>query len=695
MENTQKRWLTILLQIPAILVVPLCVLYFEVLFSVLLDYSVTIYTIGFSLAAAALLLTLSFAFKHVKIHFVLQAIFLSFLSLLYIAQYLYNRIFQTLFIAQSLKGAGKALAFADVLYGKMRENILQIILFLLPVILFFIFGNRIQKNLRYSFKLPLLCLAVSLAVGGGTIAFVLYDKGGALSPRYLFLNSFVQDKSLNRFGLLTTMNLDIKYNVLNLQSNEDVDFDVDNIIIIEKSTGAEASEPIADGSDSGSETGVGTLPGDSSQTGSDSAPAATTAPTPTEPEVIVYEPNIMDITFDLAAEDADLLAMNQYYAAKEPTLTNEYTGLFKGKNLILLTAEGFTGYVIDPVLTPTLYRMSTEGFVFNNFYTPVWGVSTSDSEYVATTGLIPKAGVWSYTEISDNLMPLAFGNQFSALGYVTKAYHDHTYTYYNRDKSYPAMGYDYKGVGNGLAVNVTWPESDLEMMELTVPEYIHDTPFHVYYMTVSGHLEYNFGGNFISKKNRDLVVDLPYSSSVQAYLACQVELDLALENLLSQLEAAGQLENTVIALSADHYPYGLEPEEFDELAGHDLENTFEMYKNAFILWSGDMEEPVIVDKYCSSLDIAPTLSNLFGLEYDSRLYTGTDILSTTSPVVVFQDRSFITDKIMYNANNQEVTKLTGDEITEDYIKASIQSVNDKFKYSAMIIEQDYYRYLFE
>jgi phosphoglycerol transferase MdoB-like AlkP superfamily enzyme len=107
-----------------------------------------------------------------------------------------------------------------------------------------------------------------------------------------------------------------------------------------------------------------------------------------------------------------------------------------------------------------------------------------------------------------------------------------------------------------------------------------------------------------------------------------------------------------------------------------------------------MKEPVVSDKYCSSLDIASTLSNLFGLEYDSRLYMGTDILSASSPVVCFQDRSFITDKIMYDANSQKVYKLTDEEITGDYIKSCISAVNDEFKYSAMIIDQDYYRYLF-
>jgi len=681
MNEKHRKLLDTSANIAAILFVPFCMIYFELLFSLILKYRLTLYDIGFSISTAALLTAVSFAFKNKRIHFVLQGISLCLLTVVYVSQFLYFRIFQTLYIVQSIGGAKKALSFADILLEKIKENAFLVLLFLVPIILFFSLQRIFLKKLNYSIKFPLISLAAFLVVGAVTTGAVLYDKGGALSPRYLYLNSFVQDKALNQFGLLTMMTLDVKYNVLNLHTDEDETVDIGGIKIVEPVSAAAGSVTTAIVLESSAATAEQTTAGTSE-----------TTPSPT-PALVVYEPNVMDISFDLAATDGKLLQMNQYFSQKEPTLQNAYTGMFKGKNLILLTCEGFSKYVIDPELTPTLYKMSTEGFVFNNFYTPVWGVSTSDGEYVATTGLIPKAGVWSYTKIADNYMPFAFGNQFAALGYTTKAYHDHTYTYYNRDQSYPAMGYDYKGVGNGLDVKVTWPESDLEMMQLTVPEYVNLAPFHIYYMTVSGHLQYNFGGNFISKKNKDLVADLPYSDHVKAYLACQIELDKALENLIAQLDASGQLENTVIAFSADHYPYGLTTDEFNELAGNDLESTFEMYKNDFILWSADMKEPVVVDKYCSSLDIAPTLSNLFGLEYDSRLYMGTDILSTKSPVVCFQDRSFITDKIMYDANSQEVYKLTDEEITQEYIKSCIQSVNDEFKYSALIIDEDYYRYL--
>mgnify|MGYP000568022791 CR=1 FL=1 len=131
------------------------------------------------------------------------------------------------------------------------------------------------------------------------------------------------------------------------------------------------------------------------------------------------------------------------------------------------------------------------------------------------------------------------------------------------------------------------------------------------------------------------MADLPYSEPVKCYLASQLELELAVSSLVEQLEEAGKLEDTVIVLSADHYPYGLTDEEYSELLGHTVDPVFEIYENSLILWSADMEEPVYVDKYCSSLDLLPTLSNLFGLEYDSRLMMGSDILSDEPALVIF------------------------------------------------------------
>jgi phosphoglycerol transferase MdoB-like AlkP superfamily enzyme len=288
------------------------------------------------------------------------------------------------------------------------------------------------------------------------------------------------------------------------------------------------------------------------------------------------------------------------------------------------------------------------------------------------------------------------GNQLKKLGYQTNAYHDHTFTYYRREDSHPNMGYVYKAIGNGLVLpDITWPNSDLEMMEATVDEYMGNQPFHAYYMTVSGHLEYNFIGNAMAARNKAAVADLPYSDPCKAYIACNIELDKALEYLLDRLKAEGIAEKTLIVLSADHHPYGLLEDGFDgisEFLGHKVEENFEMYKNNLIIYVEGMT-PITVDKPCSSLDIIPTISNLMGLKYDSRLLMGRDILSDSAPLVIFKDRSFITDKGHYTKEegfvpNPEV------EVDENYSELIINDVDAKFKASARILDLDYYRKVF-
>ncbi|HZK02011.1 MAG TPA: LTA synthase family protein, partial [Anaerovoracaceae bacterium] len=353
--------------------------------------------------------------------------------------------------------------------------------------------------------------------------------------------------------------------------------------------------------------------------------------------------------------------------------------------------EAFSTLALNETTTPTLCRLSEEGFVFNNFYNPIWNVSTSDGEYVTLTGLIPKSGIWSFKRSAKNYMPYGFGNLLKPLGYTCKAYHNHYYSYYSRDESHPNLGYEYKGLGNGLKITETWPESDLEMLEITATKDIVNAPFHTYYMTVSGHLNYTFYGNYIAKKHKGKVEHLQYSEPCLAYLACNIDLDLAVSYLIDQLTAAGQLENTVIVLSGDHYPYGLTDDEIDELAGYEIEKKFEKFRSTLIIWSGDMSEPIEIDKVCSSLDIMPTLANLFGLKFDSRLIVGQDILSESPGLVELNDRSWITDLGRYDASKNRFIPNPGVDLGDEYARNILNRVNKSFEYSAKILENDYYR----
>ncbi len=512
---------------------------------------------------------------------------------------------------------------------------------------------------------------ISMLVPTVAVFLALYIGGNDVGSNYsIYYSERPGTLILNRFGLLTCTKNDIKTLLFPQEvSIDDVVFDI-------------VTETV--------EVTVEDIP---------ESDVESSAHVPEE-NIWVPEPNIMNFDFNALAEeenDSIYKTMNQYFATVPPTYTNEYTGMFEGYNLIFLSAESFSHYAIDPVITPTLYKLANEGFVFKNFYNPVWGVSTSDGEYVNCQGLLPKSGVWSMYKSGDNLLPFTMGNQFLNLGYTTYAYHNHDYDYYSRDVSHPNLGYTYKAYGQGLDVTYVWPESDLEMMELTIPDYINEDQFSIYYMTVSGHMPYSWGGNAMSAKHRDAVEHLDYSNNVKGYLACHIELDQALKYLLSQLEAAGKLENTVIVMGADHYPYGFTENELAELAGHPVEQNFELYESSLIIWNAGMaDEPVVIDKYCSSLDIIPTISNLFGLEYDSRLLMGRDILSDASPLVIFANKSWITDQAMYDSRTGKATPLIeGEEISDEYIQSINQQVRNKFTFSTYVLDYDYYRYLYE
>ena len=688
-------------------------LFNEIVFSIFLKQGFTIHKLTFALLEGFFLYWLGQLNRRRVRGFILQTIFAVIYSLVYGIQLTYYTLFETPFYLKSLGGAGAAMTG---FFGVVISSILAVGPALLLIILCFLLWISFYR--KYFLLVPysenrgwksLLCMTAWMVLA---LSMAVIDYNGATSPSYMFLYEFVPTESVKTFGMLPTAVLDIKYNIFHLQTTrtETVHLNLDSIEVQTASQSSDDSEQVLSSEDSAS-TGSGFSDSDAAEEGSVNNSTGLVAlensgHENTKVNTRVYdseEYNALDIDFsketgkdedEINAEYAD---MNAYFSSQTPSKKNEYTGMFEGKNLILITAEAFSKFIIDPELTPTLYKLQTEGFQFNHFYTPIWGVSTSDGEFVATTGLIPEAGVWSYTEIADNYMPFAFGNQFRSLGYLTQAFHNHSYVYYNRDKSYPNMGYDFYAKGEGMKITDTWPESDVEMIDESVMRYTFDTdqPFHVYYMSVSGHLEYSYETNAMSAKHWDQVKDLPYSDTVKAYIASQLELEDALTELLDLLDQKGVLEDTVIALSPDHYPYGLTTEQYRELRGEDFDETFGLYESTFILWTPSMEEPISVDTYCSSLDIAPTLSNLFGLDYDSRLYIGTDIFGDVSPTVCFQDRSFITDKIMYDNTNQKIIQLTDDELSADYLGDCIDKVKDKFYYSAKIIDTDYYGYLYD
>lgn len=444
------------------------------------------------------------------------------------------------------------------------------------------------------------------------------------------------------------------------------------------------------------------------QTGTD---GETIAPVTTEPPKPVYTYQKMDLDFDgliANSNDDTVVNISRYLASLTPSKTNEMTGMFKGKNLILITAEAFSKELITPELTPTLYRMMTKGIQFTDYYQPAWGGSTSSGEFSVMTGIDPARGVASITNSIGRNMSITIGNKLKDLGYFTRAYHDHDYTYYSRDETHENLGYEkFIGVGNGMEVTKAWPESDLEMIDFTVPQYIDHQPFSVYYMTVSGHGLYSWGGNRQCVRHQDEVQSLTCSETVKAYIACNLEVEYAMQSLIDQLEAAGIADDTLIVLTADHYPYCLEKSDtwkndkdfLSEYYGYEVTNCVERDHNCLIMWSGCLEGMDLrIDSPTFSLDIVPTLCNLFGVEWDSRLYSGRDVFSDAEAIVFWPDHSWKTDMgtwIAAKSTGTEFTPAEGAEVTEDYLNRIRRSVSNKLNYAYSVLGLDYFGILFD
>ena len=620
----------------------------------------TLTVIVFSIPFILINTLISSLFKE-KINRIISVVLSIFITLIFISQYIYFEFYDSIFSIYSIKeGTGQVFGeFFSAILKMVLDNIWVTLLFLLPFLLFIIFGKKIF-NFERNKKASLITGGLSIVSIAICILFVQFYGSGMYSLKRLYKETHAPMITINKVGLLSMEVLDLDRFIFGFE---------EKLYNINKPT------------DNKEETKK-----------------------PEETEEIKY--NVLDIDFDKLIneeENSMVKSMHEYFKNVTPTKQNEYTGIFKGKNLIYITAEGFDKIAIDESLTPTLYKLANNGFVFENYYQPLFTVSTSDGEYMFLNSLIPKEGVWSFYRSSNIYMPFGIGNVFKREGYSTvNAYHNHTYTYYNRDKSHPNLGFDkYIGCGNGLEELInckTWPESDVEMINATVDDYINSDNFMTYYMTVSGHLNYTFTGNYISYKNKDLVKDLPYTDHVKAYLAANIELDRAIESLINKLKEKGKLDDTVIVISPDHYPYGLKTSELNEISDTDRSDKFEMFHTSLILYNSEIEENVKVTKYVSSIDVLPTIYNLFGIKYDSRLLMGRDALSDAEGLVILSDRSFINEFGSYNSITGKYTKFKED-VSNDYIEKLNHEVYQRFTMSSLLLYEkngvylDYYRKL--
>lgn len=633
----------------------LALLYWETLlhFAVFGEFSMKFaYIVGFS-AVAALILGALDAQLPGAVSLVLEWLLTLVLTVLYGSQQVYQFIFGTLYSVSMMAQGGEAMtSFWRETLSTMLDKLPWLLALLVPaaaLVLLRVWEKRHPGRAGWPVSLALLASAVLLFVGmeqliahGGKGMYSDYD--------YYHTDSVATNQMAERFGLLTTIRLELF------------------------GSGGEAETQYY-------------------------VPETPEETRPEQEEAVEY--NVLPLDLDAlnaATEDEKILAINQYCASLTGTNKNEYTGMLADYNLILLCGESFSTAAIHPEVTPTLYKLASEGIIFNNYYNS-FPNTTTDGEYALLQGLYPDSSrnksVSSLFASRNSYLPFTLGNIFKEQrGVDCWGYHNYRGTYYGRNESHPNMGYSMKFMNEGMEFTSTWPSSDLEMMQQSVDDYIGQEQFHAYYMTFSGHYKYETSTNKIAKQNWEAVESLPYSKAGRAYLSCHVELDKALEYLLNRLEEAGVADKTAIVLTGDHFPYGLTDEEYSELIGYEIDQ-FSKYKSSLIFWVGGMEEPVVVDEYCCNVDILPTILNLWGFDYDSRLLAGTDVFSDGEHVAVLVDKSFLTDKVWFSTNKGQTRYLVPEEeVPEGYVDSMNRLIGTKFTISADMLNKAYYNFAF-
>ena len=614
------------------------------------------YAVGFSVSAA-LVLALAVSFLR-KGRFAVNILLTLVLTVLYGSQIVYNFIFGTLYSVKMMGQGGDAVtSFWRELLSTMGDRLPWLLALFVPLAVLLLLG-KFCAGIRQPVPMLWRCVLAVLAVLTFGATRYCLDLGGTgmFSDAYFYRSTEIAtNQTAQRFGLLTTFRLEL--------TRGGKETEQDYFI-------PEQTEPEQDN-------------------------------TAQEPVEVKY--NVMDIDWDALnamTEDKKRLAINDYCSRLTGTNQNAYTGFLSDYNLIVLCAESFSTGAIDPELTPTLYKLSQEGILFENYYN-TFPNTTTDGEYALLQGLYPDTGrskaVSSLYASRDSYLPFTLGNVFrEQRGFESWGYHNYRGTYYGRNESHPNMGYTMRFAGDGMEFTTTWPASDLEMMEQSVDDYIGQEQFHAYYMTFSGHYKYETGTNAIAKRNFDAVKDLPYSSNtIKAYLSCNIELDKAMEYLMQRLEEAGVADKTAIVIAGDHFPYGLSNEQYSELIGYEIDD-FSKYKSSLIFWVGGLEENIVVDEYCCNVDVLPTILNLWGLTYDSRMLAGTDVFSDGTHAAVLIDKSWLTDKVWFNANTGEIRyQVEESQVSADYIESMNRLIATRFSISADILNSAYYNFVFD
>ena len=354
--------------------------------------------------------------------------------------------------------------------------------------------------------------------------------------------------------------------------------------------------------------------------------------------------------------------------------------------------------IINKDLYPNFYKMYSEGISFNNNFSPRNSCATGNNEFSGMTSLYTIQNNCTANVFSSNKYFTSIFNLFKNAGYKTSSMHDYTEQYYVRSVIHKNLGSDAYYNVNDLNIPYyneykNWASDEDFMnaaMDITLSD-TNNTPFMLWLTTVSPHQPYN-QSSVEGDKYLSITEGMGYSMELRRYMSKLKTFDNSLGILLDRLNEAGALDDTVIVMYGDHYPYGLKNKDISDILTYDL-SDYEVERTPMVIYNTQIKSEV-VEKYSSYINLTPTVANLFNLDFDPRYYMGTDVFSDEYlNIVTFADGSWKNGDVYYNASSGTVRNYTDKEHSTDELIRINNIVTNRMQISEVIIRNNYFNYL--
>lgn len=414
---------------------------------------------------------------------------------------------------------------------------------------------------------------------------------------------------------------------------------------------------------------------------------------------------------------------------------NKYTGMFEGKNVIMMHLESMMTFFVDlkingVEITPNLNKLTKEGLYFSNFYPEISVGTSSDTEFTVNTSLLPVSSGTVFVSYY-NREYVSLEKLLSDKGYYTFSMHGNKASMWNRNKMHPSLGYkdmyfeDKYNIDEVVGLGLSDHSFYNQIMPILTDIENKNTNYMGTIITLSNHTPFNDLEHYpeldltykTTKLNEEtgveeeVVYDYLEGTKLGNYIKSAHYADMALGEFFDSINNSDVMDNTVFVMYGDH-DAKLNKSEFDRYYNYNFETgeikssddptyiNYDYYQNELnrktplIIWSKNKKLRTEVKYPMGMIDVLPTISNMLGIKNVFAL--GHDIFETKNDnIVPFPNGNYLTKKVYYNASKEEYMPLTNEPIDENYIKECkdyteniIELSNDIIVYDLIKNEKD-------